>query len=183
VGVNIRSGVQSEAPYKAINPAALVPTLQQGDFHLTQSLAIIDHLDALRPEPRLVPPDGPARTRVLEIALLVACDIHPLNNLRVLKFLSGPLALTDAQKAAWTKHWLTLGFDALEALLPEHADWCVGAAPTLADCCLVPQVANAQRAGFELAPYPRVRRIHARCQQHPAFIAALPSAQPDFIPA
>jgi maleylacetoacetate isomerase len=183
VGVNIRSGIQNEAPYKTINPAGLVPTLIDGDLHITESLAIIDHLDALQPAPPLVPVSGPARARVLEIAQLIACDIHPLNNLRVLKYLADPLALSDAQKAAWTAHWLTLGFDALEALLPESADWCVGSGPTLADCCLVPQVANALRVGFDLTPYPRIRRIHAHCQQHPAFAAALPSAQPDFIPA
>lgn len=183
VGVNIRSGVQNESAYKTNNPAGLVPTLIDGDLRITQSLAIIDHLDALQPEPLLVPASGPARTRVLEIAQLIACDIHPLNNLRVLKYLAGPLALTDAQKAAWTKHWLSLGFDAVEALLPESGDWCVGDAPTLADCCLAPQVANAQRAAFDMAPYPRIRRIHAHCQQHPAFVAAQPSAQPDFIPA
>jgi maleylacetoacetate isomerase len=183
LGVNIRSGIQNEASYKALNRAGLVPTLAQGDLHVTQSLAIIDLLDSLQPEPRLVPREGPARTRVLEISQLIACDIHPLNNLRVLKFLVGPMGLGDAQKRQWTAHWLALGFDAIEALLPQARDWCVGSAPTLADCCLVPQVANAQRAGFDLAPYPRLRRIHSHCQQHPAFIAAMPERQPDFLPA
>ena len=182
VGVNIRSGVQNEPAYKALSPAGLVPTLQHGDLSITQSLAIIDHLDTLQPEPRLVPSHGPARTRVLEIAQLIACDIHPLNNLRVLKFLTGSLALSADQKTAWTNHWLTQGFDALEALLPEHGHWCVSATPTLADCCLVPQVANAQRAGFDLARYPRIRRIHAHCETHSAFIVARPSAQLDFVP-
>ena len=183
IGVNIRTGVQNAAEYKALNPAGLVPTLQHGSQHITQSLAIIDHLDRLQPEPRLIPVEGPARDRVLEIALLIACDIHPLNNLRVLKFLSGPLALSEAQKHIWAAHWMAAGFDALEALLPDHDGWCVGVTPTLADCCVVPQVANAQRIGFDLAPYPRIRRIDAFCQHHPAFVAALPRVQPDFVPA
>jgi len=183
IGVNIRTGVQNDPDYRAVNPAALVPTLQHDSLHITQSLGIIDHLDRLRPEPRLIPADGPARDRALEIVLLIACDIHPLNNLRVLKFLTGPLALSEAQKNAWATHWIATGFDALEAFLPDRDGWCVGATPTLADCCLVPQVANAQRIGFDLAPYPRIGRIHAFCQRHPAFVAALPSAQPDFTPA
>jgi maleylacetoacetate isomerase len=183
VGVNIRSGAQNEPAYKTLNPTGLVPTLQHDDLSIAQSLAIIDHLDALQPEPRLVPSEGPSRTRVLEIAHLIACDVHPLNNLRVLKFLSGPMALSADQKTTWTTHWLTQGFDAIEALLPDHGDWCVSDTPTLADCCLVPQVANALRAGFDLARYPRIRRIHAHCETQRAFIAARPSAQPDFVPA
>jgi maleylacetoacetate isomerase len=183
VGVNIRSGAQQHDGYRALNPAGLVPTLEDDGRALTQSLAIIDHLDALQPEPRLIPPHGPARERVLEIALLVACEIHPLNNLRVLKYLTGPLGLSEAQKTAWAQHWIATGFEALEALLPDHDGWCVGDAPTLADCCLVPQVANARRIGADLAPYPRIRRIDAHGQRHPAFAAAAPERQPDHLAA
>ena len=198
VGVKLRSGEQNQAGYKALNPAGLVPTLDVGDEHVTQhvtqSLAIIDHLDRLQPAPLLVPAGGDARDRVLEIAQLIACDIHPLNNLRVLKYLVGPLALTEAQKTAWVAHWIGLGFDALEAMLSDvrhghgdgdgrQSDWCVGAAPTLADCCLVPQVANARRAGIDLARWPHIHRLDALACRHPAFAAAAPQRQPDFIPA
>ena len=183
VGINIRNGDQNEPAYKARNSAGMVPSWQQEGLSINQSLAIIEHLDEVRPLPRLLPSDGKLRTRALEISLLIACDMHPLNNLRVLKYLSEPLALSAEQKAAWTAHWLTLGFDALEAMLPADGNWCVGPAPTLADCCLVPQVANALRANFNLAPYPRIRRTYAHCMKHPAFIAAQPSAQPDFVAA
>ena len=188
VGVKLRSGEQNQAGYKALNPAGLVPMLEAGDEHVTQSLAIIDHLDRLQPAPLLVPAGGPARDRVLEIAQLIACDIHPLNNLRVLKYLIGPLALTEAQKNAWVAHWIGLGFDALEAMLQTNGnagdgDWCVGTAPTLADCCLVPQVANARRAGIDVARWPRIQRLDALACRHPAFAAAAPQRQPDFIPA
>ena len=191
VGVKLRSGEQNQAGYKALNPAGLVPTLDVGDDHVTQhvtqSLAIIDHLDRLQPAPRLVPAGGPARDRVLEIAQLIACDIHPLNNLRVLKYLVGPLALTEAQKNTWMAHWIGLGFDALEAMLQrdgdaDEGDWCVGTAPTLADCCLVPQVANARRASIDVARWPRIHRLDAMACRHPAFEAAAPQRQPDFIP-
>ncbi len=191
VGVKLRSGEQNQPGYKALNPAGLVPMLEAGGEHVTQhvtqyvtqSLAIIDHLDRLQPAPLLVPASGPARDRVLEIAQLIACDIHPLNNLRVLKYLIGPLALTEAQKTAWVAHWIGLGFDALEAMLRDDGDWCVGPAPTLADCCLVPQVANARRAGIDVARWPRIHRIDATACRHPAFAAAAPQRQPDFIPA
>jgi maleylacetoacetate isomerase len=181
VGVNIRTGIQRSEEYLALNPAGLVPTLQSGDTRLTQSLAIIDYLDRLQPDPQLIPTDA-RRDRVLEISLLLACDIHPVNNLRILKYLTGKLGLSEAQKNEWMAHWVTEGFQGLEALLPDHDGWCVGDTPTLADCCLVPQVANVQRLpGFDMTPYPRIRRIHAHCQRHPAFAAAVPSLQPDYI--
>ena len=163
VGVNIRTGVQNGADYKALNPAGLVPTLEDGSIRITQSLAIIDYLERLQPAPRLVPEGGTERTRVLEIASLIACDIHPLNNLRVLKTLTGSLGLSDAQKNDWYLNWITQGFDALEAWLPEAGDFCVGDTPTLADCCLVPQVANAQRMKVDLSAYPRILRINDQC--------------------
>ncbi len=181
VAVDLRAGVQNSAAYRRLNPAGLVPALEHGTGVITQSLAIIDHLDRLQPEPRLMPIDDAERDRVLEIALLIACDIHPLNNVRVLQQLTGPLALSEAQKNAWYAHWVHAGFEALEQMLPDHDGWCVGNTPTLADCCLVPQVANAQRMHIGLASSPRIRRIHAHAAQHPGFVQAAPSQQPDYI--
>ena len=181
IGINIRTGAQRDDAYLALNPAGLVPALVDGASRLTQSLAIIDHLDRLHPSPLLVPAFGEDRARVLEIAQLIACDIHPLNNLRVLKFLVRDLGLNEAQKTAWYAHWIGEGFDALEALLPDHDGWCVGDQPSLADCCLVPQVANALRLKVVLAPWPRIQRIHGFASRHPAFAEAAPERQADYI--
>ena len=182
-GVNIRVGEQSAPAFKALNPNGLVPLLEIGERRIAQSLAIIDAIERLRPEPRLVPEDGPARDRVLEIANLIACDIHPLNNLRVLKHLSAELSVAVAAKNDWYEHWIKTGFDALEALLASDTAFCVGDAPTLADVCLVPQVANAQRMKVDLSPWPRIRRIHAHCVAQSAFADAAPERQPDYIAA
>lgn len=181
IGVNLRAGAQRGSDFLAQNPAGLVPTLVDGELSLSQSLAIIDHLDRVQPEPLLLPLEAAARARVLEIALLIACDIHPLDNLRVLKYLTGPLGLSEEQKNTWYAHWIIEGFKALEALLPDHDGWCVGSTPTLADCCLVPQVANAERMKVDLSAFPRVRRIAAFARQHPAFVQAEPQRQPDYI--
>ena len=140
----------------------------------------LDYLDRLQPEPLLVPADGQGRGQVLEIAQLIACDIHPLNNLRVLKYLMAEMGLSDAQKNTWYAHWITVGFNALEAMLPDHDGWCVGDAPTVADCCLVPQVANAERMKIDLAAWPRIVRIAAFARLHPAFVQAEPQRQPDY---
>jgi maleylacetoacetate isomerase len=183
IGVNLRSGAQRSADFLALNPSGLVPALVDGETHLSQSLVIIDHLDRIQPEPLLVPADGPARGQVLEIAQLIACDIHPLNNLRVLKYLVHDLGLTEAQKNAWYAHWIAEGFNALEALLPDHDGWCIGDMPTLADCCLVPQVVNAERMKIDLSAWPRIRRIAAFARLHPAFIQAEPQRQSDALPA
>jgi len=183
IGVNIRSGAQRSAEFLALNPSGLVPTLVDGATRLSQSLAIIDHLDCIQPEPLLVPASGPERSQVLEIAQIIACDIHPLNNLRVLKYLVHDLGLNEAQKNAWYAHWIAEGFNALEALLPDHDGWCVGTMPTLADCCLVPQVANAERMKVDLSAWPRIRRIAAFARLHPAFIQAEPQRQSDALPA
>jgi maleylacetoacetate isomerase len=187
VGVNIRRGDQNQPQFRARNANGLVPTLERqsggGAMHLSQSLAIIDRLERIQPEPRLIPLEDDARDRVLEIALLIACDIHPLNNMRVLKQLTGPFGLTEAQKLAWYAHWIEAGFDALEALLSEEGAYCVGTAVSLADCCLVPQVANATRMGIDLSRWPRVLRIYAACSALPAFRAAAPEVQPDYVAA
>lgn len=189
-GVNIRTGEHRAADYAELNAARVVPTLVDGDFALGQSMAILDYLDQRHPEPRLIPLEPRLRARVLELANVIACDMHPVNNLRILKYLQGPLALSAAQKDAWYAHWAAEGFEAVERLLERHGGtgeggkgpWCFGAAPTLADVCLVPQVANALRAGCDLTPYARVMAVHAHAEQHPAFIAARPQAQPDYQP-
>lgn len=180
IGINLRSGAHRSADFLALNPSGQVPTLVDGETRLSQSLAIIDYLDRLQPEPPLVPVRGKAREQVLEITQLIACDIHPLNNLRVLKYLIGEMGLSDAQKDTWYAHWITVGFDALEALLSDRDGWCVGDAPTAADCCLVPQVANAERMKIDLAAWPRIVRIAAFARKHPAFVQAEPQRQPDF---
>jgi len=180
IGINLRSGAHRSEDFLALNPSGQVPTLVDGETRLSQSLAIIDYLDRLRPVPLLVPASGQARDQVLEIAQLIACDVHPLNNLRVLKYLIGEMGLSDAQKNTWYAHWITVGFDALEAMLPDHDGWCVGDTPSAADCCLVPQVANAERMKIDLAAWPRIVRIAAFARQHPAFVQAEPQRQPDY---
>jgi maleylacetoacetate isomerase len=182
-GVNLRSGEQGREEYRALSPAAIVPTLVDGDVKLTQSLAIIDYLDHRYPEPRLIPQDPLARARVLEIAQTIACEIHPINNIRVLKYLSGPLGVSEADKSAWYRHWVDEGLSAVESLLaagPASA-CCVGDTPTLADCCLVPQVANAMRMGCDLSRFERIGAIYAHCMQQQAFIDAAPQQQPDYV--
>lgn len=181
IGVNVRAGEQYGAGYAALNPNRLVPLLRDGAITISQSLAIIDYLDQVQPEPLLIPRALPERMQVMEIALMIACDLHPLNNMRVQKFLAGPMQLAPKQKDAWVSHWFTTAFDALEQLLPAHDGWAVGAAPTLADCCIVPQVANALRASYSMAAYPNIMGVYDHCQRHPAFAAAAPQFQPDYI--
>jgi maleylacetoacetate isomerase len=185
-GVNLRAGEHKGDAYRTTNPAGLVPALQIGDNKvLGQSLVIIDHLDRLQAEPRLIPVAGADRDRVLEISQTIACDIHPLNNLRVLKYLVGPLALSDEQKNTWYAHWIQEGLRMIESLLPdrllEHDGWCVGDAPTMADCCLVPQLANARRMKVAIDAYPKALRADAFAREHPAFVAAEPEKQPDYV--
>jgi maleylacetoacetate isomerase len=181
VGVNLRKGEQSTPAFKAKNPNGLVPAMEIDGHVVTQSLAIIDHLDRVQPDPLLIPAHGAARDRVLEISNLIACDIHPIDNLRVLRYLVGPLQLSEEQKNTWYAHWIHEGFKALETLLPNHDGWCVGSAPTMADCCLVPQVANAMRQKVDCSAYPKLLRIDAFARQHPAFAAAAPQMQSDFV--
>jgi maleylacetoacetate isomerase len=179
--VNLRAGEQHQADFKAKNPAGLVPALEIDGQVLSQSLAIMDYLDRKQPTPRLIPESGPARDHVLQIAYQVACEIHPLNNLRVLKYLVGPLVLSQEQKDTWYAHWILEGMAVLEALLSDRDGWCVGDAPTMADCCLVPQVANARRMKVDISAYPKVLRADAFARQHPAFAAAAPDKQPDYV--
>lgn len=181
--INLRKQEQRAAGYVAINPSAGVPLLSDGDFSLSQSLAIIDYLDATHPEPRLIPRDARERARVLELSDAIACDIHPVNNMRILRYLQEELGATEAQKTAWYHHWIREGLTAVETLLARHGHgvYCFGDAPTLADCCLVPQVANAQRMGCDLSAYPNALRVHAHCTAQPAFQQAAPANQPDYV--
>ncbi len=183
VPVHIAKGRQFDAPFTVMNPQSLVPVLEEdGGRLLAQSIAIIEYLEETRPGPALLPATPEARQRVRSLALLVACEIHPLNNLRVLKYLTDVLQVTEAQKLAWYTHWVATGLEALERRLaaePETGRFCHGDLPGLADICLVPQLANARRFSVDLAPYPTLRRIDEACAVLPAFAAALPANQPD----
>ena len=174
-------GEQFTAEYRKLNPLALVPVLTEGDLRLSQSLAILEYLDERYPLPPLLPASIEDRARARQLASTIACEIHPLNNLRVLKYLTGKLGLSDEAKVEWIAHWIKLGFEALEAELraASRGHYCVGDSPTIADCCLIPQVFNAQRFHIDLSAYPTLLAIHRACEALPAFQAAHPSRQPD----
>lgn len=182
VAVDLPAGEQLRAEFAGKNPAHLVPVLEENGERLTQSLAIIEYLDERYPEPALLPRSSAAdRAHVRQLALAIACDIHPLNNLRVLKYLVGPLGQTEARKNEWARHWIGLGFAALETQLaasPKRGRFCFGDTPTMADCCLVPQIANALRVELDLTPYPTLVQIERACAELDAFRRAHPSAQP-----
>ena len=179
--VHLRRGEQRAPAYLDVNPQGLVPTLVVGDRRLTQSLAIIEYLDEKYEQPPLLPPGPEDRAWVRSVALAIACDIHPLNNTRVLKYLASELKLDEPRRDEWYRHWVREGFDALEKQLLQRASgpFCLGDAPTIADVCLVPQVTNARRLNVDLAPYPRIRAIEAACLALPAFADAHPDRQPD----
>ena len=175
-------GEQFSTGFMAINPAALVPVLDDDGTVLTQSLAIIEYLDETRPQPPLLPGDAVGRARVRALALAIACEVHPLNNTRVLGYLSNTLGVTDEQRNAWYRHWVETGLASLEAMLardPRTGACCHGDVPTLADICLVPQVFNAQRFAARLDHVPTVMRIHEHCLTLPAFARSVPALQPD----
>ena len=175
VPVNLLEGAQRGEDYRALNPTGLVPSLDTGEGLLGQSLAIIEYLDERFPAPPLLPAGAFARARARALALQVACDIHPLNNLRVLQYLVGEFGIDEQQKLAWYHHWLRQGLAALERQLAEtDSPFCCGDTPGLADICLVPQLYNARRFGLDLTPYPRLVAIEAACQRLEAFAAAHP---------
>jgi maleylpyruvate isomerase len=177
--VHLRKGEQTAPDYLKLNPAGLVPVWIENDFHVSQSLAIIEYLDETHPEPALLPREPRLRAIAREIALTVAADIHPIGNLRVLNLLAG-MGIDEASRGAWSKHWITLGFDAIEARLKTTpGPFALGDKPTLADICIVPQVFNARRFGVDLAPYERIRGIDAAAARLEAFAAAEPGRQPD----
>jgi maleylacetoacetate isomerase len=175
-------GQQLSAEYRAVNPSALVPALQDDGATITQSLAILEYLDEVYPAAPLLPSTPAARARVRSLALQIACDIHPLNNLRVLKYLVKEAAVSEETKNAWYVHWVQQGFAALELQLagsPDTGRFCHGDTPTLAGGLLVPPVFNAVRFNIDMGPYPTIARIVAACDALPAFAAAHPSQQPD----
>lgn len=182
IGVHLMKGEQHTAQYGAINPQNLVPVLDDDGTLLYQSLAIIEYLEETHPEPPLLPRTAVARNRVRSLAMLIACEIHPLNNPRVLKYLTGQLGVSEAKKDAWYAHWVHQGFAALEKRLagePQTGRFCHGDSVTLADCALVPQVANAERFKVDLSAYPTVVRINGECLRLEAFQQAAPANQPD----
>jgi len=175
-------GEQFAAAFRQLNAQALVPVLQDGQLALTQSLAIIEYLEESHPNPPLLPKTPAARARVRALALAVACEIHPLNNLKVLNYLTGPMAANDDTKRTWYHHWIAEGLGPLEAMLAsarETGKFCHGDAPGLADCCLVPQLANAHRFKCDVSPYPTLLKIERNCHALEAFRRAAPDLQPD----
>ena len=181
--VNLVEGEQRAADYRALNPQAFVPMLEIDDLKLTQSLSIIVYLDQKYPEPPLMPRDPADGAHVRAMALAVACDIHPLNNLRVLKYLA-KIGIEQEQRDEWYRHWVTEGLDALEKMAAQRAGaFLFGDTPTIADVCLVPQLYNARRFSVPITPYPTLRRADESASALPAFAAAHPDrvAQEDMV--
>jgi maleylacetoacetate isomerase len=175
-------GQQHTAEYKALNPQELIPALVHDGHTITQSLAIVEYLNEIVPTPPLLPDDAYGRARVREIAYAIACDIHPVNNLRVGQYIKRTFRTEDEAVFAWQRHWIGVGFDALETRLARESQtgaYCHGDAPTVADICLIPQIANARRVKLDIATWPTIARIEAHALSHPAFEAALPQNQPD----
>lgn len=181
VSKQLRRGEHRLKDFLQVNPQGLVPALELDDGRvLTQSLAIIEYLDEVHPLPPLLPEAPVDRARVRGMAQLIACDIHPLNNLRVLQYLEGPLAQAPGTRDAWYRHWIDAGFAALEEMLGRDASrgrFCFGESPTIADVCLVPQVFNARRFSVELSAYPCIVAIDAACRELAAFEGAAPEKQ------
>ena len=173
-------GEQHSEAYSEINPSHLVPTLVDGDFSLNQSLAIIDYLDSYNSEQSLFPKDAKAKAKVQALALDIACEIHPLNNLRVQQYLANDLKATVQAKQAWIEHWMTIGFKAVEQQLQTSAgNYCFGDKVTVADICLVAQVYNAHRFNVAMEAFPLINKVVENCNKLPAFIDALPENQDD----
>jgi len=179
----LRNGGEQHSPaYEEINAARLVPALQDGALKLTQSLAIVEYLEETHPEPALLPQTPEARAQVRALALSIACDIHPLNNLRVLRHLETSLKIDEQVRTGWSRHWIDVGFGAIERMLAEArttGTCCYGNAPTMADCCLIPQVFNALRLKCPLDRFPTIMRLYEHCMQLEPFQRAAPGAQID----
>ena len=180
--VHLQKFDQRDDAYLALNPQGLVPTLVDGNVHLSQSMAIIEYLDERHPEPALLPDDLTGRARVRQLAQVVACDIHPINNLKVLNYLTQELGVSDDDRLKWYRHWVHQSFRGLEVLVsnsPAMSKLCHGNQPTLADLCLVPQLYNARRFEVDLSAYPNLVRIDETCRAMDAFANAAPERQPD----
>ena len=177
--IDLRTGAQKSDAFLALNPQGLVPALEADGLVLTQSPAILEWLEETHPTPALLPSDSAGRAVVRAMSALVGCDIHPLNNLRVLKAIKA-LGADEAATDNWTQNWINEGFTALEALVKVHGKgWCYGDQPTLADCYLIPQIYSAHRFKVEMSAYPLLSAIEAKAAAHPAFVAAHPDNQPD----
>ena len=173
-------GEQHSETFRQVNPGELVPALIEDDFTLTQSLSMIEYLEEKFPETPLLPKDLQQRALIRAFSLNIACDIHPLNNLRVLQYLSKTLNASDEQKTEWYRHWVITGLKALEAQLTlSNGQFCFGDQPSLADCCLIPQVYNAKRFNIDLSDFPKIESIYEHCNSLDAFQKAAPEAQPD----
>lgn len=182
VPVHLAGGAHHDEAFAELNPQRLVPVLEDGGHRLVQSLAIIEYLEETHPEPPLLPADPAGRARVRGLAQAVACEIHPLNNPRVLNYLSGALGVGEEARLAWYRHWIGEGFAALEAMLAGSAEtgrFCHGESPGMADACLVPQLFNARRFDCPLEAYPTILRIDRECRALAAFRDAAPENQPD----
>ena len=180
--VHLRRGEQGAGDYTRLNPQALVPTLVDGDNAIGQSLAIIEYLEEVHPQPALLPGDPAGRARVRQLASIIACEVHPLHNLRVLNYLADPLGHDEATCHAWARHWLTLGLTAFEQLLAGGAAtgrFCHGDTPGLADVSLLPTLFTCERFKVDLEPMPTIRRVAAASRELDAFASAHPSVQPD----
>jgi maleylacetoacetate isomerase len=182
VSIRLAGGEQYQAEFAAISPQNLVPVLEHDGLRFYQSPAIIEYLEEVYPNPPLLPEDPVGRSRVRSLALISACEIHPLNNTRVLNYLTETLQLTEEQKTGWYHHWITVGFAALEKRLAtekETGRFCHGDTPGFADICLVPQVANARRFKVDLSAFPTILRVDANCLDLEPFRRAMPANQPD----
>lgn len=179
VEIELRQGQQRQPAYRAVNPQGLVPFLADEEVAIGQSLAILEYLEERYPEVPLLPAGRPARATVRQLAAIVACDIHPICNLRVGDYLRRHFGAGDEAVLGWQRHWIALGLAAIEAQLVSlgAGDFCVGEGPTLADVLLIPQVYNARRCGLALDDYPHIRRIDAHCNSLPAFRQAAPENQ------
>ena len=181
LSVNLRTGMQASEQFQSLNAQGFVPYFRDGDVSLRQSLAIIVYLEETYPRPALLPSSPAQRARVRGLAQIVACDVHPINNLRVLKYLAAPLNLSQSQIDAWARHWIESGFATLEAEADATGPYLCGGMVTLADLCLVPQLYNARRVAVNLSAFPRLTAIEQQLMQLPAFDRSRPEAQPDAV--